>query len=193
MISKYDINGAHFIGKGFMTATEQVILVDENDNPVGTAEKLEAHQKNLRHRAFSVFIFKKTPKLELLLQKRALNKYHSPGLWTNTCCSHPRPGEDILKAGERRLKEEMGIQTALSSIGNFHYIAHFENGLVENELDHVLIGFITDENFQVNPEEVETYRWIDIDTLEKELLQSPPQFTPWLSPALQLVKRYAAT
>src|SRR5260221_9979820 len=104
-----------------MAATEQVILVDENDNPIGTAEKLQAHQEGLRHRAFSVFIFCDGL---LLLQQRAKEKYHSPNLWTNTCCSHPRPGEENIAAGERRLKEEMGLDVSLRTAVQFHYIAH---------------------------------------------------------------------
>lgn len=173
-----------------MTATEHVILVDENDNPVGTAEKLEAHRNNLRHRAFSVFIFKKQPDLQLLLQQRAQNKYHSANLWTNTCCSHPRPGEDIIKAGERRLMEEMGIEAELKSVGNFHYVAHFDNGLVENEIDHVLIGQSSTENFSPNPEESQAHRWISLVELEKEIKKNPEQFTPWFEQALSHVKRY---
>src|ERR1700733_9034100 len=104
-----------------MSATEHVILVDENDKEVGTAEKIQAHRESLRHRAFSVFIFREQPEVELLLQQRADEKYHSAGLWTNTCCSHPRPGEDILLAGQRRLQEEMGISVPLKSLGWFHY------------------------------------------------------------------------
>ena len=175
-----------------MTATKQtefVILVDQNDNPIGTAEKLEAHEKNLCHRAFSVFIFRKKPELELLLQRRALHKYHSPGLLTNTSCSHPRPSEDIIQAGQRRLKEEMGIETNLISAGKFHYIAHFDNGLVENEVDHVLIGFIETENFSVNPEEVAAYRWISLPKLNDEIRQQASSFTPWLKEALTLASK----
>ena len=172
-----------------MTATEQrefVILVDESDNPTGTAEKLRAHRENLCHRAFSVFIFRKEPELQLLLQQRALHKYHSPGLWTNTCCSHPRPGEDIIKAGERRLREEMGIETPLFSAGKFHYIAHFDNGLVENEIDHVLVGTISDLSFAANKEEVHAYQWTSIPDLQEKLALFPKQFTPWLSRAFEM-------
>src|SRR3989338_4869056 len=123
-----------------MTATEYVILVDDHDQEIGYAEKLSAHKKNLLHRAFSVFIFRKQPRLELLLQQRALKKYHSAGLWTNTCCSHPRPGENIMQAAERRLYEELTIKTPLQDLGWFHYNAHFQNALSENEIDHVLLG-----------------------------------------------------
>ncbi len=174
-----------------MTATEQVILVDIKDTPLGTAEKLAAHQNNLCHRAFSVFILRKEPVLQILLQKRASSKYHSPNLWTNTCCSHPRPGEETLAAGQRRLTEEMGIQTDLSSLGWFHYIAHFDNGLVENEVDHVLIGFI-DQDYPIHPDpqEVGEYRWITIPDLKKEIEDTPRQFTPWLKQALEKVEFY---
>ncbi len=172
-----------------MTATEQVILVNENDEPQGTAEKLAAHQEGLCHRAFSVFIFRKQPQLEVLLQKRARHKYHSPGLWTNTCCSHPRPNEDILQAGQRRLKEEMGIETMLKWVGSFHYIAHFDNGLIENEVDHVLIGSAINPTFQINLEEVEDFRWVSPLELNREIALSPGKFTPWLKQAFDIAER----
>lgn len=168
-----------------MTATEHVILVDENDNPIGIAEKLEAHRNSLCHRAFSVFIFRGD---EILLQQRAKHKYHSPLLWTNTCCSHPRPGEEILAAGQRRLKEEMGFETSLRSLGSFHYIAHFNNGLTENEIDHVLVGTWDEKVISPNPEEVEAYRWITLEALKKELGMHPEWFTPWLNKALTVVE-----
>lgn len=177
-----------------MTATEYidqecVILVDENDQEVGIAEKLFAHQQNLLHRAFSVFIFRELPARELLLQQRALTKYHSPGLWTNTCCSHPRPGETILEAGERRLQEELGFNASLKNLGWFCYNAHFPNGLSEHEIDHVLVGTITEHTqIQANPDEIHTYRWITVPQLEAELITHPQQFTPWLSQALEIVK-----
>ncbi len=172
-----------------MTATDLVILVDQNDTPLGTAEKLAAHQAGLCHRAFSVFIFRKQPNLELLLQQRAKEKYHSPGLWTNTCCSHPRPGETILEAATRRLKEEMGIETELNWVGKFHYVAHFANDLTENEVDHVLIGVLGDEHFQVNSAEVQDYRWVGIEDLKKELAATPEQFTPWFKQALDIAEK----
>ncbi|MDR3476934.1 MAG: isopentenyl-diphosphate Delta-isomerase [Gammaproteobacteria bacterium] len=170
-----------------MTATEHVILVDENDNPIGVAEKLKAHQDNLCHRAFSVFVFRNTPKPLLLLQQRADNKYHSGGLWTNTCCSHPRPGEGIIEAGERRLQEEMGLSASLESHGSFHYIAHFGNGLVENEIDHVLVGYTEHEKIELNPAEAKDYRWVSILELEQDLAIHPEQYTPWLKQALSLI------
>ena len=165
-----------------MTATEQVILVDEDDNLIGTAEKMQAHRDNLCHRAFSVFIFRQNSQLEVLLQQRAAGKYHSPLLWTNTCCSHPRPGEEIIAAGERRLAEEMGIHTTLQWVDKFHYIAHFNNGLTENEVDHVLIGFY-EKSFTPNPAEVAAYEWLSPETLNQKLIENPHQFTPWLSKA----------
>ncbi len=173
-----------------MTATEHVILVDENDHPIGIAEKLAAHRNNQRHRAFSVFIFRQHPELQLLLQQRAPGKYHSANLWTNTCCSHPRPGEDTLQAGERRLTEEMGITSKLQTIGQFHYIAHFTNGLVENEIDHVLLGEYDNKPFTPNTDEIQDHQWISISELEKKLHQSPELFTPWFQQAFEFVKNY---
>lgn len=169
-----------------MTTTEQVILVDEFDNPIGTAEKLDAHRRNLCHRAFSVSIFRHRPHIEVLLQQRAGNKYHTPLLWTNTCCSHPRPGEDIIAAGQRRLKEEMGIDVPLTSLGHFHYIAHFDNGLTENEVDHVLVGEY-DHDPVPDKNEVEAFRWVALDDLKTELNTAPERFTPWLWRVLGII------
>jgi isopentenyl-diphosphate delta-isomerase type 1 len=171
-----------------MTATEYVILVNAEDQEIGLAEKLSAHQQHLLHRAFSVFIFRDTPQPELLLQQRAFNKYHSPGLWTNTCCSHPRVQEDIVIAGQRRLQEELLIHTPLKQLGWFHYHAHFPNGLAENEIDHVLVGRIPATTpVTPNPEEVQAYRWITLPHLTNEMATHPQQFTPWLVPALKLL------
>lgn len=175
-----------------MSATEQVILVDQNDNPIGTAEKMQAHRESLCHRAFSVFILRRSPELEILLQQRAAHKYHSPLLWTNTCCSHPRPGEDIIIAGQRRLKEEMGIEAELKPLGSFHYIAHFDNGLTENEIDHVLIGFSEKNDFHPNADEIHAHRWVSIPNLRKELKTHPERFTPWFEQALVVVESYFA-
>jgi isopentenyl-diphosphate delta-isomerase type 1 len=176
-----------------MSATEHVILVDENDQQIGIAEKIQAHRDNLRHRAFSVFLFRERAEPELLLQQRADGKYHSAGLWTNTCCSHPRPGENVLAAGQRRLWEEMGIRATLESLGWFHYIAHFDNGLTENEIDHVLVGTTTIEDIQLNPVEAMAARWITLADLTRELQAAPERFTPWLLPALTLVKKHFQT
>lgn len=174
------------------TASDEVILVDESDKEIGTASKLAAHQNNLLHRAFSVFIFREaeaTQQLELLVQQRALHKYHSPGLWTNTCCSHPRSGETIIAAGKRCLQQELGMVTPLKQVGSFYYNAHFSNGLSEHEIDHVLVGMIEfDQVVMPNPEEVHAYRWVDFDKLQKELQAAPEQFTPWFEQALEVVK-----
>ena len=170
-----------------MTATEYIILVDDQDCEIGVAEKLAAHQQNLLHRAFSVFIFRENQERELLLQQRAFDKYHSGGLWTNTCCSHPRKGEDTLSAGKRRLREELGLVTSLTDVGRFHYNVHFSNGLSENEMDHVLIGTIAkDTPIIPNPEEIHAYRWITLPRLQQELAAYPEQFTPWFAQALEI-------
>lgn len=176
-----------------MTATEYVVLVDKHDQPTGRAEKMLAHQQGLLHRAFSVLVFKEpalpiTGDSLLLLQQRALDKYHSPGLWTNTCCSHPREGEDIVLAGERRLHDELGFSTPLKHIGYFHYTAHFPNGLIENELDHVLVGSIDDDvTIKPVPSEVAATRWISVTDLQTELAADPSRFTPWIGQALAIV------
>ncbi len=175
-------------GKRAMSATEYVILVDEHDNEIGTTEKMAAHEQNLLHRAFSVFIFRDTPERELLLQQRALGKYHSPGLWTNSCCSHPRPGEGVIEAAERRLQEELNFTTPLTDVGNFIYNAHFSNGLSEHELDHVLIGEVTaDWVVSPNSDEVQALRWVSVADLKAELASNPEKFTPWLKEALSII------
>lgn len=163
-----------------------VILVNAQDQPIGQEEKLKAHESGLLHRAFSVFIYRKNlNNYEILLQKRNKNKYHSGGLWTNTCCSHPRPGEETIQAGERRLFEEMGIKTQLKNIGNFIYKADFENGLVEHELDHVLVAE-WDGDFNPDPEEAEETKWIDLENLNQWLEKQPEDFTPWFKKAYEM-------
>lgn len=155
---------------------EKVVLVDEHDNELGTMEKMEAHIKGVLHRAFSVFIF--NSKGELLLQQRALDKYHSPGLWTNTCCSHPRLNETTLDAANRRLVEEMGMHSSVSKAFSFIYKSEFDNDLTEHELDHVFIG--KDDTLPViNTEEVASYRYVDLDELEIEIKNDPEGFTTW--------------
>ena len=155
---------------------EQVVLVDENDNPIGLMEKIEAHEKALLHRAFSVFIFNK--KGELMLQQRAASKYHSPLLWTNTCCSHQRDGESNIEAGKRRLVEEMGFEADLKEVFSFVYKAPFDNGLTEHELDHVMIG-----NFdglpEINHEEVASYKWMSLDDIKEDIELHPNLYTAW--------------
>lgn len=167
---------------------EYVILVDENDNPLGQQEKLKAHELAQCHRAFSVFIYRKNTndEIEILLQQRHLEKYHCGGLWTNSCCGHPRPGEATVDAATRRLFEETGIQSELKEIGVFHYIAPFENGLTENEVDHVFIGTMKNETITLHPEEIQDYRWISLQDLETELREKLKQFTPWLKQALDI-------
>ena len=155
---------------------EKVILVNERDEPIGLMEKMEAHEKGLLHRAFSVFIF--NSKQEVLLQQRAACKYHSPNLWTNTCCSHPRAGETNQQAGERRLQEEMGLQVPLREVFSFIYKAPFDNGLTEHEYDHVLIGY-SDAQPQINPEEVASWKWLSLEAIKEDILQAPERYTAW--------------
>ncbi|MCT4622015.1 MAG: isopentenyl-diphosphate Delta-isomerase [Schleiferiaceae bacterium] len=155
---------------------EYVILVDEQDNELGLMEKIEAHEKGVLHRAFSVFIL--NSKNQLLLQQRALHKYHSPGLWTNTCCSHPRKGESNLAAANRRLMEEMGMEADLEKLLDFVYRAEFENNMIEHELDHVFIGN-SESDPVINPEEVAAFKWMDLDELRKDIKEQPQDYTPW--------------
>lgn len=154
----------------------EVILVDNNDQEIGRMEKLEAHQKGLLHRAFSVLVF--NDQQELLLQQRAYGKYHSEGLWTNTCCSHPAPGETILEAAHRRLKEEMGFDCFLEEAFHFIYRADLDNKLVENELDHVVIGF-SNEVPVVNTDEALSFKWMNIETVQQEIKNKPELYTHW--------------
>lgn len=171
-----------------MTVLTKVILVDQDDNAIGSAEKLSAHIQGLCHRAFSIFIVHRTTEgWELLLQQRAWAKYHSQGLWTNTCCSHPSPGEDIMMAAERRLQEEFGFSMPLQSAGVFHYSADLEDNLIENEIDHVFIGYGKPEQIKPNPEEIADYRWWSLVELQCALEQTPQQFTVWLKPALNIL------
>lgn len=155
---------------------EQVILVNSKDEQIGLMPKMEAHEKALLHRAFSVFIF--NTKNELLLQQRASHKYHSPNLWTNTCCSHQREGESNVEAGKRRLFEEMGFNCEIKEIFNFIYQAPFDNGLTEHELDHVMIGYYN-ENPLINKEEVADYCWMKIDDIKQDIAQNPKKYTVW--------------
>lgn len=155
---------------------EEVILVNKEDQPIGQMEKMEAHQKGLLHRAFSVLIFNSSE--QVLLQKRASSKYHSGGLWTNTCCSHPRPGETVLDAANRRLMEEMGMTADLTERFHFIYKTDLDNDLVEHELDHVLVGQ-SDDLPKLNSDEAEDFKYIDLETLKEELKSSPENYTVW--------------
>lgn len=155
---------------------EQVILVDTKDTPIGLMEKIEAHEKALLHRAFSVFIF--NDKGELMLQQRAASKYHSPLLWTNTCCSHQRDGETNIAAGKRRLQEEMGFVTDIKEVFSFIYKAPFDNGLTEHEYDHVMVGHFNGKPI-LNKDEAENYKWMSLEDVKKDIAMQPSIYTEW--------------
>lgn len=156
---------------------ELLILVDEDDYPLGLMEKMEAHKKGKLHRAFSIFVF--NTNMKLLLQQRADTKYHSAGLWSNTCCSHPRHGEKTIDAAKRRLKEEMGLQCDLIFVFSFVYKAELNNGLIEHEYDHVFVG-ISNEEPITNPNEVKAWKYITLTELKNDIAKNPEQYTEWL-------------
>ena len=165
-----------------------VICVDENDKEIGVMPKMEAHEKAVLHRAFSVFIFN-SDRL-LLMQQRASRKYHSALLWANTCCSHPVPGETTEGAAKRRLREEMGMEAELRYLFKFQYKAPFDNGLTEHEIDHVFLGR-SDALPQINKAEVESYAYISIDELKKQMEEAPERFTIWFRIIFRrLIKEY---
>ena len=155
---------------------EEVILVTPEDQVIGTMPKLEAHEKAELHRAFSVFVLNERG--ETLLQQRAAHKYHSPLLWTNTCCSHQRLGETNVEAGRRRLMEEMGFETDLRELFSFIYMAPIDNGLTEHELDHVLLGYFSGSP-DINPEEVAAWKWMGLDEIRRDLADFPEKYTAW--------------
>ena len=155
---------------------EQVILVNERDEPIGLMPKMEAHEKALLHRAFSVFVLNANN--EVMLQQRAAQKYHSPLLWTNTTCSHQRAGETNIEAGTRRLREEMGFTTPLKELFSFIYKAPFDNGLTEHELDHVMIGYYNDAP-NINTEEAENWKWMAIEDVRNDMQAHPELYTVW--------------
>ena len=172
---------------------DKVILVNEADEQIGIESKLEAHKRGVLHRAFSVFLFARdqNSNLQVLMQQRALDKYHCAGLWTNTCCSHPQPEESVIDAGLSRLDEELGIKLpkgTLKYVGSFIYEAKFDNGLIEHELDHVLVGSVDlGLKIKINSLEVANYRWQSVLDLRDNLKDIDAQkFTPWLKPALEL-------
>ncbi len=170
------------------TLTEYVVLVDENDNEIGKEEKLKAHQNGGKlHRAISVFVF--NTKGELLLQRRALTKYHAPGLWANTCCSHPRPGESVKDAAKRRVKEEMGFECEVEEMFALIYKADVGNGLTEYEYDHIFIGIWEGEP-NPNPEEVSEWKWVKVEEIEKDIKQNPEKYTPWFRIIFPKVMEY---
>lgn len=153
-----------------------VILVNQENEQVGTMPKMEAHEKGVLHRAFSVFVM--NPEGEIMLQQRAAHKYHSPSLWTNTCCSHQREGESNIEAGVRRLKEEMGFETELKELFSFVYKAEFDNGLTEHELDHVMLGYFN-EAPEINPEEVSAWKWMKPEDIKSDIELHPESYTAW--------------
>ena len=166
---------------------EKVILVDNQDNEVGFMEKMEAHEKGLLHRAFSVFVF--NDQGEMMLQQRALHKYHSGGLWTNTCCSHPRAGETILEASHRRLQEEMGFDCDLDEKFSFIYKAELDNELTEHEFDHVVFGKFNDIP-KINPDEVADWKFMSVDEVKTDILKQPDLYTEWFKIAFDEVENH---
>jgi len=165
---------------------EKVILVDKNDSITGTMEKMEAHEKGVLHRAFSVFIFNENG--ELMLQQRALSKYHSPGLWTNTCCSHPREGENTEAAAHRRLVEEMGFDCEIKEVFSFLYNSDVGQGLTEHEYDHVFIGYF-DRPPELNPEEVHDYKFMKMEDIKSDMENHPEKYTVWFRIAFDEVMK----
>lgn len=159
-----------------LPTNENVVLVDQNDQEIGQMEKLEAHQKGLLHRAFSVLIFNE--KQEMLIQKRALMKYHSGGLWSNACCSHPRPEESVEVAACRRLKEEINLTATCERIFSFIYKVDLDNELTEHELDHVLVGY-SESTGTVNPDEVEELKFVSVEYLRMDMILHPEKYTEW--------------
>lgn len=171
--------------------TTPVILVTPDDEVIGHEGKLAVHRQGLLHRAFSVLLYReRAGQIEALLQQRHARKYHTGGLWTNTCCSHPHLDEDTAIAARRRLMEETGIDTPLNAIGQFRYYASFVNGLIEHELDHVFIGQWDELPTTFDPEEIEVMKWVSLTSLQKDLEDHPYRYTPWLSQVLKLSLPY---
>ena len=166
---------------------DKVILVDVNDTQIGLMSKLEAHEKGVLHRAFSVFIFNNNG--ELMLQKRALTKYHSPGLWTNTCCSHQREGESNIYSAKRRLSEEMGFVTELQEKTSFIYKARFDNGLTEHELDHIIVGNYNKSPI-INSFEVDTWKWMSMEDIRNNINDQPHNYTAWFKIIFEKYYKY---
>ena len=163
-----------------------VLLVDEEDNVIGEEEKIKAHQNGGKlHRAFSILIY--NDKGEMMLQKRAKSKYHFGGLWTNACCSHPKPGEPINQTIHSKLMQEMGFDTELNEVFSFIYKADFDNGLTEYEFDHVFVGKY-DREPKINPEEADDWKWIGMEKLNQDVLENPEKYTPWFKIILEKIK-----
>lgn len=167
------------------TMEEKVILVNDQDEEISTMEKMQVHRAGLLHRAFSIFIF--NSKKEMLLQQRAFSKYHCGGLWTNACCSHPRKGETVLQAAHRRLQEEFGFDCPLKESFSFIYKADVGGGLIEHEFDHVIKGEFEGPILNPNPQEINSYCWYELDTLQQKVKQSPETFTVWFRIILERV------
>ncbi|HXH99581.1 MAG TPA: isopentenyl-diphosphate Delta-isomerase [Sphingobacteriaceae bacterium] len=168
-------------------SSEQVVLVNEEDVETGLMLKMEAHEKGLLHRAFSVFVFNTNG--DLLLQQRALSKYHSPGLWSNTCCSHPHPAEDVAVAAVRRLKEEMGMDCVIQKAFHFIYRAEVDNNLIEHEYDHVFFG-ITDRLPVINPNEVQDWRFVSMESLRNDIRDNLGNYSEWLKIIFEKVNKF---
>lgn len=166
---------------------DNVVLVNERDVETGFMPKMEAHEKGLLHRAFSVFVF--NSKGELLLQQRASTKYHSPALWSNTCCSHPYPGEEVHDAARRRLREEMGFTCSLHKVFDFVYKAQVDRGLTEHEFDHVFFG-TTNTYPKINQEEVRDWKYVSLESLEQDIKKFPQDYTEWLKIVFDRVLRF---
>ena len=173
-----------------MTENDKVILVNEHDDMVGIMDKMEAHRQGLLHRAFSIFIFNQ--KGEMLLQQRALSKYHSAGLWTNACCSHPIPGEKTNDAAQRRLMEELGFDTPVEKIFDFVYKAAFDNGLTEHEFDHVFAGEY-EGKLNINPDEVNDFCYKEISEIKNTLQTHPQKYTAWFHLAFPKIEEWWAS
>jgi isopentenyl-diphosphate delta-isomerase len=170
-----------------MVGNELVILVDERDESVGTMEKMEAHKKGALHRAFSVFVMNKQG--EMLIQQRAVEKYHSGGLWSNACCSHPAPGEETMDAAHRRLKEEMGFDCELRQLFSLTYKQEVGKGLIEHEIDHIYVGQYEGQP-SINPKEVKSYQYVDMREVDRWMLEKPEEFTSWFRLAIPQFKEH---
>ena len=169
-----------------------LLQVDYTDNPVGLVEKKDAHLHGILHRAFSVFIFRKSGSaVQLLLQKRASHKYHSGGLWTNTCCSHAEPDVSVEETAQSRLREEMGFSCPLHFMGSFYYKADVGNGMTEHEVDYVFAAFHDPKEIRINSEEADAFKWIDIEPLKQLVVSQRHEFTAWFPEALQIALMYA--
>jgi isopentenyl-diphosphate delta-isomerase len=168
--------------------TQQVILVDTNDKEIGIGEKMSVHRQGILHRAFSIFVLNE--KNEMLLQQRALTKYHSPGLWSNTCCSHPMPNETLEQAVTRRLHEEMGFSCPIQKVFHFIYKEHLDNDLIEHEFDHVFLGIHRSADIHINQQEVANYGYFSIDAINTWLQKTPDEFTCWFRIAFPKICGY---